>query len=265
MATKRRQRHERHPSKEDIDDEQAGIVGELRFAERLGLDPTPIATFDGAGGFDFALPSGWSVDVKCSWLTAIEQMSPTSRKRYPNGRLMVLAGHVEAAIYVYGICHYIEANDSCDVQFVGWAWDWQVKAFKTQAIDRQRNQERMRSHRGVPPNAMEDLWRMATAVPPPLEPPEAVTTLDMEGRAITTITAPDGRSFAVEVGMVRIALIYKAGKQWFDVYDPANTGYPTAGKARLAAFNRHNKTGRSSSKATESQSHRARRDDGEQR
>jgi len=159
------------------------------------------------------------------------------RKRYPDGRLMVSSGKVDAGLYVYGVVHWIEATDSCDVQWIGWAWGWQVKKMKTQAITTKRG-DRMQSHRGIAPNAMDDLWYMTDSPPYIFPRPEVVTEMDMDGRLVVTRRAPDGKSFEVTKGGNVICLAYKAGDVWYDALDPKNTAYSSGVKARVAAVKR---------------------------
>lgn len=126
IAERRRRRHHQHPTKFEIDDEEAGIRGEIGFSDLLGLDPTPIVTSDGSGPVDFDLPGGLTCDVKTSWLTAFEK---AKQKKTREGHLQVEYGHVKAALYVFAVVD-IDPEGREVVEFKGWEFGREIRSYR---------------------------------------------------------------------------------------------------------------------------------------
>lgn len=240
IAVQRRQRHSPRFTKEQIDEEEAGIHGEIAFARAHGYDPRPIVSRSGSGPTDFVLPGGYTCDIKASWNAAL------STGKHPNGRLMVEAGHCQADVYVFGVCH-VDDDGNVAFEFKGWEFGHVIRKLKPTREGRYG----LLSHRIAAKKlrTMERLERLMVdklrvAVRLQAEQREAVleTTTTFDGAAVGVRWAVDRRSASIEIDEKRIGLIYalvRGGKRvWVDAYDERSKEHAVVGRAIDAAVKR---------------------------
>lgn len=242
----RRRRHSRAFTDMQIDQEQAGVLGELAVAERFGFDPSPIVLSSGSGPVDFVLPDGSTLDIKASWLRDI----PTKGKNQ-GGRLMVEKGHVNADVYAFAVCHP-DAGDGYPVgDLVGWAAAAKIVA--TPATWEGRGINRMLSHR-VPVEGLRAIADLDARVRFNIER-AAKATAEHEALPVEQIDdfesgfrygvrwSPNRSIADVYLNRVHLGIVYKVndnnGKSWWFVFgDDKNTPYRTAQAAIKSMLDR---------------------------
>lgn len=164
IAEYRRRRHSRFYTDSQIDQEQAGVIGEIVVAKHFDFDPSPIVLANGSGPVDFRLSDGSTLDVKASWTREI----PT-KGQHKGGRLMVEKGHVGADIYCFARC-FPDDDLGASAVLVGWAGSAQVFAHPPTWEGRGIN--RMLSHR-IPVAKLRPIGELDTRIR---------TALDARGR-----------------------------------------------------------------------------------
>lgn len=246
IAEYRRRRHSRFYTDLQIDQEQAGVLGEIAAAVHFDFDPSPIVISDGSGPVDFRLDDGSTLDIKATW----ERDIPTKGK-LKGGRLMVEKGHVGADIYCFARC-FPDDDLGASAVLVGWAGAAHVLAHHPTWEGRGIN--RKHSHR-IPVARLRPLDELDTRVRRALDARgrqrDVYSQLPIEERTDFESNVkygvrwwPDRLMAEVYYNDANLGLIYAATdaqhkRMWFIVKDRANKPYRNPQAAIKAVIDAH--------------------------
>lgn len=240
----RRQRHSSNLSKQDIDDEEAGVLGEIALAKLFALDPDCIIRSEGSGPVDFVLPGNLRVDIKASWQ---HELAKAKTKKNREGRLLVEKGKTGADIYIFAVIHVIDEKP--DVEFKGWMRGFAVEFVKPTFEGRlgklsHRVPIKLLQPMELLPVLMYDIQRVQQRMQDEQALATTETKREFDGTSYTMRWAVDRQSASIEVLGKRIGLVYAFFEDgqtvWADLYEPkANKRHKKLITAVAAALRRN--------------------------